>query len=147
MPMLSDHVSVAEFERSATALRHGIPNVMKPHHKSNAERLCRRALDPIRKHYKSPIIITSGYRGPILNRLVRGSSNSQHCLGEAGDFYIVGVPVTQVFNDVKSGKIEIEYDQLIHEGTWIHLSYRQGRNRRQNLRADFTKNGVRYYPA
>ena len=27
----------------------------------------------------------------------------------------------------------LEYDQMIEEGTWLHLSYRKGHNRKENL--------------
>jgi uncharacterized protein YcbK (DUF882 family) len=35
--------------------------------------------------YGKPIIVTSGYRSPEVNRSVNGATSSQHVLGEAAD--------------------------------------------------------------
>lgn len=43
--------------------------------------------------YKSPIIITSGYRSPKTNSATEGAAkNSLHTRGQATDFYIPGLP-------------------------------------------------------
>lgn len=48
-----------------------------------------------------------------------------NCLGEAVDFVVKGKTVDEVFEDIKSGKIDICYRQLIKEKIngkfWIHL--------------------------
>ena len=82
-------------------------------------------LQPIRNYYKVPITVTSGFRGTALNEKVGGNKTSQHCLGEAVDFIVKGKTVDEVFEDIKSGKIDICYRQLIKEKIngkfWIHL--------------------------
>lgn len=82
-------------------------------------------LQPIRNYYKVPITVTSGFRGTALNEKVGGNKTSQHCLGEAVDFVVKGKTVDEVFEDIKSGKIDICYRQLIKEKIngkfWIHL--------------------------
>ncbi|NCR10177.1 D-Ala-D-Ala carboxypeptidase family metallohydrolase [Microcystis aeruginosa] len=42
-------------------------------------------LDKIREEWGSPILVTSWYRPPALNRAVRDASNSQHLEGGAAD--------------------------------------------------------------
>jgi hypothetical protein len=51
----------------------------------NLKYLVETALQPIRTQLGFPIRINSGYRCPMLNKLVGGSATSQHCRGEAAD--------------------------------------------------------------
>ena len=69
-----------------------------------------------------PVVITSGYRSPNLNRLVNGSRNSAHLSGYAADFTVpgFGTPMAVCRAIAAAG---IRFDQLIHEfGRWVHLS-------------------------
>ena len=61
-----------EFERSATAIRHGIDNTIPEQAKKNIAILVDNVLDPLRSWWGKPIIVTSGYRNTELNRLVGG---------------------------------------------------------------------------
>ena len=86
-------------------------------------------LQPIRDKLKKPMIITSGYRCPALNKAVGGVSNSQHMKGQAADFQVPGMSIKDIISFViNSG---VPFDQLIDERTWVHISYRKGNNRRQ----------------
>lgn len=82
-------------------------------------------LQPIRNYYKVPITVTSGFRGKALNERVGGNKTSQHCLGEAVDFIVKGKTVDEVFDDIRTGKIDICYRQLIKEKIsgkfWVHI--------------------------
>ena len=51
----------------------------------NLKYLVENALQPIRNRFGFPIRINSGYRSPLVNKLVGGSAISQHCRGEAAD--------------------------------------------------------------
>jgi hypothetical protein len=73
-----------EFIRSNTAIRLGINNIPNNDQWENIERLAVNVLQPIRIHF-GPIIIRSGYRSPILNKNIGGSSISNHMKGEASD--------------------------------------------------------------
>ena len=55
------------------------------------------ALQVIRDYYGKPLIITSGFR-PTAWELKRGrKGGSQHTTGLAVDFYVVGVPLAEVY--------------------------------------------------
>lgn len=69
-----------------------------------------------------PIVISSGYRSPEVNRAVGGVVNSAHLQGLAVDFncYAYGTPLEVCQAIAKSG---LGFDQLIEEGTWSHISF------------------------
>ena len=85
-------------------------------------------LDKIRVKFGAPITVTSGFRGDKLNTKVKGSKNSDHKLGKAGD--CTCKDNKQLFDTVKAmiDNGEIEVGQLIWEyGTkiqpdWVHIS-------------------------
>lgn len=131
---------------SDTARRMGIDNTPSREAAANLERLVEAVLDPLRERYGYPIYVSSGYRCQRLNTAVGGSKTSQHVKGDAVDIYVASArDRAQLFAMIY---YLLPYDQLIWEkGTdeapeWIHVSYREGNNRRQCLRYD----GKRYYP-
>ncbi|MDP1616772.1 D-Ala-D-Ala carboxypeptidase family metallohydrolase [Phenylobacterium sp.] len=80
----------------------------------------------------SPILITSGYRSPAVNRAVGGSATSAHMRGEAADFICprFGSPLAVCRAIADS---DLAFDQLIEEaGAWVHLGL-GGRWRREVL--------------
>lgn len=93
---------------------------------SNLYVLCNTILEPIRTYYNAPVTITSGFRGKALNIRVGGSKTSQHCFGEAADILVKGKTVDEVFEDIRKGKINICYRQLIKEKIdgvfWNHIA-------------------------
>jgi zinc D-Ala-D-Ala carboxypeptidase len=78
-----------------------------------------------------PIIVSSGYRCRALNRAVGGARASAHLTGHAVDFNCFGygdpLAVCRVI-----AESDLVFDQLIEEGTWIHISF-DPRSRRQVL--------------
>jgi putative chitinase len=88
-----------------------------------------------------PIFISSGYRSPILNRRVGGAKLSDHMFGKAADFTCrgLGTPL-EVCRAIAASNII--FDQLIYEGTWVHISF-SPTPRCQVLTAVFTRG----YPA
>lgn len=128
------HFTTAEFIRSKTADEHGIDNRCRMEHLKNIQALVDNVLDPVREQYGKPIHVTSGFRCPQLNKLVGGVHTSDHLKGRAAD--IVGTPNTKEENRKLFRLIlnaGVEFDQLIeeHNYTWIHVSYREGENRKQ----------------
>lgn len=79
------HFTINEFEKSAKAYQLGIDNTMPSRQKKNIEKLVNLVLDPLREAIKEPIIISSGYRCPRLNKAVGGAPDSQHVAGLAAD--------------------------------------------------------------
>jgi len=139
---LSQHFTLNEFTISQTATRKGIDNT-PPEPVIERLRMLAATLERVRGLLgNSPIRISSGYRSQELNRAIGSSDNSAHVLGYAVDFTcpIFGTP-KEVANEI--AKSAIKFDQIIYEGTWIHLSI-DPRNRREVLTATF-KNGKAYY--
>jgi uncharacterized protein YcbK (DUF882 family) len=75
---LSKNFLLSEFARSQTASRHKIDNTPSNRAIENLRLLCEKVLQPIRDSYKSPVIISSGYRCRQLNKLIGGAAGSQH---------------------------------------------------------------------
>lgn len=144
---LTPHFSLEEFTYSSMALYRGIDNSLNPenpaHAKiiSNLHNLCEQVLEPLRLYanesssYKGdkrgsvPVIISSGYRCPQLNKLVGGSSTSQHMTGEACDIHLSDQKkLREWFTWLMDNT---NFDQLILERAtpksthwWLHVSCR-----------------------
>lgn len=132
---LSESFTLGEMVRSGTASRRGIRNIPGPNQIAALRLLCINVLQPVRDHYGRPVVVTSGYRSPQLNRAIGGSQSSQHSKGEAADFTVSGVSNMEVCRYIRDN---LSFDQLIYEfgeTGWIHCSYRIDRLRHQTLRA------------
>lgn len=77
------------------------------------------------------ITVSSGYRCPALNRLVGGARTSAHLTGHAVDFNCYGYGAPRAVCEAIAGS-NLSFDQLIEEGTWVHVSF-DPRLRRQVL--------------
>lgn len=79
-----------------------------------------------------PISVNSGYRSPGVNKLVGGAPKSAHMRGWAVDFICprFGTPLEIC---QKLSKSDLNFDQLIEEGTWVHISFEDNPMRRQVL--------------
>ena len=139
---LSAHVTLAEFENSPTATTHGINNKMSESQIASAKLLCENVFEPLRLYLNIPIKISSGFRCVQLNKMIKGSSTSQHTKGEAMDIKIDA----KGFNFIKD---KLDFDQLIWEfgndenPSWVHVSF-SSKNRKQVLKAT-KKNGKTIY--
>lgn len=87
-------------------------------------------LDDIRENWGSAIKVNSGYRCPLLNKSVGGSSTSSHLFGFAVDLVPVNGLIDDFFEFVKNYLLsnDIPFDQLIdeHSGNvhWVHIGYK-----------------------
>lgn len=124
---LSKNFKLSELTHSQKASRLGIDNTPNSVIIANLKLLCDHVLQPIRDHYVSPVVISSGYRSKALNAVTPGSSNtSQHTLGQAADFVIPSIPNYDVALWIRD---HLSFDQLIleyyHGGNtgWIHVAY------------------------
>ena len=130
---LSKHLSRAEFERSDAATNYGISNSMNSGQLAKAMALAENCFEPIREHLGKPIRVNSGYRSPAVNKRIGGALTSQHSLGEAIDLDLHDRDLFEWIID------NVVFDQLIAEfpsagkASWFHISFREGRNRKQVL--------------
>lgn len=142
MLKISEHINFDEAFKSQTAVRKKINNV--PTDKEillNIQHVANNIFEPIRKHFNTPIGISSFYRCSALNKAVGGAKNSQHVIGEAIDIdadIFGGLTNKEIYDFVKNNLV---FDQLIWEygndknPEWVHVSLkRNGQNRKQILR-------------
>ena len=139
---ISKHLTFEECTHSDTADKLGIVN-NNPNDSvvENMKLLAEKVFEPIREHFKTPIYVSSMFRGLPLNQAVKGSITSQHCSGQAMDIDMgdKGKPSNfEIFQFIKNN---LKFDQLIYEfGTdknpaWVHVSYSNKHNRGQVLKA------------
>jgi hypothetical protein len=124
--MLSAHFTVAEFTQSQVASRRGLDNTPNIDALRNLKRLAT-VMEKVREICGGhAVTITSGYRGPAVNKAVGGSLTSAHLVGLAVDFIIPGFGSPHdVCKAIEPHLKELEIDQLIWEyGDWCHLGLR-----------------------
>lgn len=141
-----------EFTRSATARAKGLDNTPSAEHAANIEMLVAQLLDPLREawaikcaheHWGTPAItVSSGYRGPALNKAVGGSATSAHCVGYAADIVPANGRLVEFKAFCRQYLTGKPFDQMISEDEnaagvprWIHIGYKNihGGQRRQLL--------------
>ena len=116
------HFTLAEFLRSTSAKRSNIDNTPSFDVVDNLNRLAD-YLDVIREKFGKPILISSGFRCPLLNKAVGGAVNSQHLKGLAADLVCDDMETLLSIIRETGG-----FDQLITEhrkgskNYWIHVS-------------------------
>lgn len=111
----------------------GIPNIPTNKEIKNMKLLADNVLQPLRDYMGIPIIVTSGFRSKAVNDAVGGSKTSGHMLGTAAD--ITAGHKTLNKKIYKFIRDNCEYRQLINEYnyTWVHVEYREGDNKKQEL--------------
>lgn len=135
---ITSNFTLEEFIRSNTATRLGITNLPNKEQIANIYDLCKNVLQPIRQAYGKPIIVTSGFRCPELNKAVGGVPTSEHLQGMAADI--------RSLSDSRQDNQELfkvcvqvlryrSFGQLINEHNydWIHVSYNPNRNRKEMI--------------
>lgn len=148
---LSANFELSELVKSQTAERKNIPNNPSPTQIDNLKALCVNVLQPIRSHFDSPVMISSGYRSGELCIAIGSKPTSQHAEGKAADIEVVGVDNKELAQWIKDN---LEYDQLILEfyrdgepdSGWVHVSWSSGENRNQSLRAVKEDDKTKYKP-
>ena len=130
------HFTIQELSASATAERLAIDNTPPRAARRMLTILVEQLLDPIRRRYGAPIIVTSGYRCPALNTAVGGVANSHHIVGCAADITTGSIENnTMLFALIKGMQTThaIRFTQLIAEKDyrWLHISYVPGMLRNQ----------------
>ena len=92
-----------------------------------------------REEAEEPIVITSGYRSPEVNRAVGGSPTSNHLTGCAVDIRCAGIEQALRYAVILmdyADESRQDYDELLIERNksgryWVHLAVRPKGNRRK----------------
>lgn len=123
MTQLSPHFTLAEL--TVTQVR-GVINdptaAVLETLKATAEKMER-----VRAILGHPIIVTSGYRSALVNKIVGGSMSSAHMTGHAVDFICpqFGPPLA-ICKELADKRHDLAFDQLIEEeGRWVHISFKE----------------------
>lgn len=141
---LSTHFSLAEFIRSDKAIKAGIDNSAPPHIVANLI-ITASELEVLRTKLGKPIKITSGYRSPVLNKMVGGEINSAHTQGLAVDIRVDSLtPMNLAKAVISSG---INFDQVILEPSWVHIGFCEDKSKARKevlTRTNSNESGKKY---
>ena len=139
--MISKHISDREGAYSRTAERLDINNVPDDDQLKAMELVAEKVFEPLREWVGGPVKINSFFRSVKLNKIIGGSSKSQHCRGQAIDIddTFGKVANSDMYNYIKNN---LDFDQLIWEfgnddnPNWLHVSYvSPEKNRNRCLKA------------
>lgn len=126
---ISKNFTVGEFTRSDTAKLLDICNDnLSEEVLENIKLLVDNILQPLRDSINRPIVITSGYRCPLLNTAIGSKPTSQHVMGQACDLKVNGMRPYDVAKRIID--LGLNFDQLILYDSFCHVSYSK-RNRKQ----------------
>ena len=154
-PRLSPHFTLGELCKTSVNSLDG--NIPSHEDIENLKRLCP-WLEELRFTYNSlyclkpgedyetsknvePVIITSGYRSPEVNRCVGGAYSSNHLTGCAVDIRCTGVEqairYAAILLDMADDRQE-DFDELLIERNrkghyWVHFAVRPKENRRKTM--------------
>lgn len=135
---LSKNLTLAEAVRSETAKRVGIDNKPTKEHIENLKVTAEKVFQPVRDYFDKPVYVSSMYRSEGLNKALKfASKTSMHMTGQAIDIDMDNTSISNkdIFDYIKDN---LDFDTLIWEfgdtaPSWVHVSYREGRNRKQVL--------------
>lgn len=118
---LSENFTLEELIATNT----GLPNRPRENEEEKLLYLASYILQPIRDRWRA-LKITSGYRSIPVNTAVGGFPTSQHCEGEAVDFYPLEAGIKDVYRwlveDSKLRFGQAIYEHKSDDTTWIHVS-------------------------
>lgn len=150
---VSDHISFKEATNSGYATRNGLDNTPNEQELANIRLWAEKVFEPLREQVSkergkdSPIHINSIFRSEEVNKAIGGSETSQHCAGRKTGLKEAAGDIETNYPDFNNKALFLlikekgTFDQLIWEfgsdtePAWIHVSYREGANRKQVLKA------------
>jgi hypothetical protein len=137
---LSTNFSLSELTKSEAATRLGLDNTPALQIIENLEALVQNILQPVRDKF-GPVVVTSGYRSPEVNKAIGGSTTSDHCKGQAADFEVLGKDNRElaiwIAENMQFTQLILEfYKPGVPDSGWVHCSYDPGNLKRQVLTAE-----------
>lgn len=151
MNPISAHISYLEATKSEKAIRLGLNNDPGPEELECMRIVAEKVFEPLRAHFGVPIRITSFFRTDEVNAALDGSPTSDHVRGRAIDLDMDGLGGTVTNADLFHWIREnLTFDQVIWEfgntkqPDWVHVSYREGANRKQVLVAGIVGGKKKY---
>lgn len=148
-PNLSEHFTLSEATRSDTAIRLGLDNTPSQEVFDNMVQAAERMETVRRILGGDPIEITSWHRAPAVDKAVGGVGRTNgHASGWCIDFrkyqhlpnYMTPLEICEALM-----KTDLRWDQLIWEGTWVHISFHPAL-RQHRLTAHFGNGPATYTP-
>jgi hypothetical protein len=137
---LSTNFSLSELTKSEAATRLGLDNTPALQIIENLEALVENILQPVRDKF-GPVVVTSGYRSPEVNKAIGGSTTSDHCKGQAADFEVLGKDNRElaiwIAENMQFTQLILEfYKPGVPDSGWVHCSFDPGNLKRQVLTAE-----------
>jgi hypothetical protein len=143
---LSKNFNLAELIKTNVRQFDNMPNMTAI---DNLQLLVDNVLQPVRDHF-GPVVVTSGYRSPEVNKAIGGSATSDHTRGMAADFEVLGVPNREVarwvIENLKTKQTILEFPGANPNDGWIHVSYDKSDLKCQVLTAKKINGKTQYLP-
>lgn len=135
----SEFFTLGELTKSSTASRYHIDNTPSEDIVRNLQYGVDMVLDPLRRMYGKPIVITSGYRSPQLNKKVGGVANSWHTQGNAADIRVSSVAeATKIFSILqKIPSVDTALFEHSTSGQWLHVQWNMQKTPRHHFNFNF----------
>lgn len=125
MSKLTKHFTLAELTVSNKAKKLGLDNTPNGPALYQLTKLAE-MLERVREKLGMPIIVTSAYRAPAVNKAVGGRTSSDHIRGMAADIVVLGMSAHALAKAIEPHMAEYGIGQLILEGIkgkqWVHVS-------------------------
>lgn len=135
----SEFFKLEEFTKSSTAERMKIDNTPTNEIISNLQYGVDMILDPLRRCFGKPIIITSGYRCAKLNAAVGGVANSWHLKGNAADIHVSNRTEAQAMFRILQKLPSVDTCLFEHSSKtqWLHVQWDLTKNPRHHFNFNY----------
>lgn len=135
----SEFFTLRELTKSSTASRNHIDNTPSAEIIQNLQYGVDMVLDPLRRLYGKPIVITSGYRCPELNKRVGGVANSWHTQGNAADIHVSSLAeASKIFSNLqKIPSVDTALFEHSKNGQWLHVQWNMSKTPRHHFNFNF----------
>ena len=135
----SEFFTLRELTKSSTASRNNIDNTPSGEIIQNLQYGVDMVLDPLRRLYGKPIVITSGYRCTELNKRVGGVAKSWHTQGNAADIHVSSLAeASKIFSNLqKIPSVDTALFEHSKNGQWLHVQWNMSKTPRHHFNFNF----------